>query len=244
MAYTKFAVVAGHNAIVPGASGNGYKEHEVARQMAAKVLEYLEAVGVTAYDCTDDVGTTQTQCWTNAVNNTNAAIGSDGLAISIHLNSGGGTGTEVLYYDQATLAGNVSSAVSGAMGISNRGAKQRTDIGYLNSTYAPAILIELCFIDSATDMQKLMANFDKVAEAIVETVTGKTLGGINGVVKVLVDGLNIRTGPSTSEQILGQAVKDQLYNVVWFQDGWYKIITSTYQGWVYGNNGTYVQRIS
>ena len=37
-----YAVVAGHNSIIPGAAGNGYKEHEVARQIKDKVIFYLK----------------------------------------------------------------------------------------------------------------------------------------------------------------------------------------------------------
>lgn len=173
----KYAIVAGHSSKIPGAFGCGYAEHEVARQMTAKVLEYMKLVGAEVVDCTDNVGKDKTAVWSNAVKNTNNAIGSNGLAISIHLNAAGGTatGTEVLHYNSAALAAKVSAAIAKVLGVRDRGPKDGKQIGYINSTKSEAILIELCFIDNPADMEKLMRNFDAVAKVIVETVTGKVL---------------------------------------------------------------------
>lgn len=76
--------------------------------MLAKVILYMNAVGETRYNCTEDVGATPSSCWQNAVSNTNRAIGSNGLAVSIHLNAANSnaTGTEVLHYNNPELAAN------------------------------------------------------------------------------------------------------------------------------------------
>lgn len=180
-----YAGVAGHNAIVPGAFGSGYAEHTVARQMLAKVIEYMKSVGETMHNCTDDVGRTKDAVWINAANNTNRAIGSNGLAVSIHLNAttGNATGTEVLHYNNPGLAAKVSAKITSVLGIRDRGPKDGKSIGYINSTKSETILIELCFIDNPSDMKKLMDNFNAVAAAIVEAITGKTVrvGGGNKV---------------------------------------------------------------
>ena len=41
-------------------------------------------------------------------------------------------------------------AISGC-GFINRGAKKRTDLFFLNNTEMPAILMEVCFVDSEAD---------------------------------------------------------------------------------------------
>ncbi|WP_176548454.1 N-acetylmuramoyl-L-alanine amidase C-terminal domain-containing protein, partial [Bacillus toyonensis] len=79
------------------------------------------------------------------------------------------------YYDQQSLAAKVSAQLAKDMGWSNRGAKQRTDLYVLNSTKAPAILIELGFIDNESDMAKW--DVDKIANSIVYALTGQTVGG-------------------------------------------------------------------
>ncbi|MFE4239827.1 BhlA/UviB family holin-like peptide [Peribacillus butanolivorans] len=54
-------------------------------------------------------------------------------------------GTEVVYYGvgNKALAARVSKAISEALGIKDRGAKKRTDLGFLEGTSKPAILIEV-----------------------------------------------------------------------------------------------------
>jgi N-acetylmuramoyl-L-alanine amidase len=175
MSYNLITLTAGHNAIVPGASGNGYKEHEVARKIVAEIEKQMVAVGQKVEVVTDDVGTTASAVWGNAVKSANSFPSTGRLDVSVHLNAGGGTGTEVLYYSELALADKVSNDLSIAMGWADRGPKERKDIGFLNSTNAPAILIEVCFIDSASDMQKLMATggIAKAAQAIVKSLTGK-----------------------------------------------------------------------
>ena len=164
-------VHAGHNKIVPGA-GKYLNEVTEDRKVKNKVIILLKAAGHTVYDCTDDSGTTQSKNLSNIVAKCNAH--NVDLDISIHLNAGGGTGTEILYTSAKgkTYAAKVSAAVAEALGIKNRGAKKRDDLYVLNHTKAPAILVECCFVDSKTDTGKW--NVDKCAAAIVKGVTGKT----------------------------------------------------------------------
>ncbi|MEK1828828.1 LysM peptidoglycan-binding domain-containing protein [Priestia megaterium] len=178
MSYNLITLTAGHNAIVPGAYGCGYKEHEVARLIVAELEKQFKAVGQSVAICTDDVGTTQTMVWSNAVKKCNSYSKTGRLDVSVHLNSGGGTGCEVLYYNEVDLAAKVSKDLAAAMGYADRGPKERQGIGFLNSTNAPAILIETAFIDSQSDMDKLMGGIQKAAQAIVKSLTGKVAANI------------------------------------------------------------------
>lgn len=163
----------GHNRIVPGASGY-LDEVEQDRVVAAKVIAKLQALGHTVYDCTDDSGRTQSQNLANIVRMCNAHAAD--LDVSIHLNSGGGTGTEVLVYSDTGTAADYAIKICAAiseLGYRNRGVKERKNLYVLRRTKAPALLVECCFADSAADAQRF--NADSMAAAIVRGITGQSV---------------------------------------------------------------------
>ncbi|PCD07999.1 hypothetical protein CMV16_08115 [Peribacillus simplex] len=73
------------------------------------------------------------------------------------------------------MAANVSKAIAEALGIKDRGAEKRTDLGFLKGVAKPAILIELCFVDTKTNADSYKKNFDKCCKAIDESFSGKKL---------------------------------------------------------------------
>ena len=96
------------------------------------------------------------------------------LDVSIHFNSSGetrhdGIGTEVLYVNSKIhpFAQKLSATIAQAGGFKNRGAKQRTDLALLNGTTKPAIIIEICFVNSEKDVQHYKAYQSKIFDAIV-----------------------------------------------------------------------------
>lgn len=168
----KYNVHGGHNTKVPGA--NKYlNEVTEDRKVKNKVIELLKENGHTVYDCTDDSGSTQSANLSNIVKKCNAHTVD--LDISIHLNAGGGTGVEVLYYSGDSkgkeIAKKVSAKVASVLGLKDRGAKAHSDLYVLNNTKATAILVECCFVDSQTDVKAW--NADKCAKAIVEGIIGE-----------------------------------------------------------------------
>ena len=171
-----YNVHAGHNSIVPGAS-KYLNEVAENRKVKNKVIELLKAAGHTVYDCTDDSGKTSGANLANIVAKCNKHTVD--LDISIHLNAGGGTGTEVWYYSGSSTgkskAAAVSKKVADALGLRDRGAKATTGLYVLKHTVAPAILVECCFVDSKTDQGEW--DVDKCAKAIVEAVTGEAVSG-------------------------------------------------------------------
>ena len=74
------------------------------------------------------------------------------------------------------------------------------------------------------------------------TPTAPTTGGaIIGKVKVIIEGLNIRTGNGTNYPVKEQAVYNQTYNVTANINDWHEIIVRDGEkGWVFGNNGQYL----
>ena len=178
---TNFAVVAGHNEHVPGASGHGFQEHEVARKLKNRVIHFLKEVGETAFDATDDVGREKTKVWMNAATNCNKLIGKNGYVIAIHLNSNYGepaTGTEVFDWKGTQKAKCQAVATRLAKDFSwkirgDKGWKDGSWIGLIKKTLAPVIYIEVCFINNISDITKLTRNIDMAAVGIVEAMTNK-----------------------------------------------------------------------
>lgn len=107
------------------------------------------------------------------------------MDVSIHFNAvGGGTrdagiGVEVLYragdkYSRM-VAGRVARLISEASGLILRrkwslapGTLPASGLAFLNNTTRPAILVEVCFVNSRKDVQLYKENFDRVCYAIAE----------------------------------------------------------------------------
>ncbi|MCQ6287488.1 N-acetylmuramoyl-L-alanine amidase [Bacillus cereus] len=197
----RYSLHGGHNSIVQGANFGNRREHVLDRQVKDAVAAKLRALGHTVYDDTDEVGTTQSQNLNNIIRKSNSHAVD--LVISFHLNAsnGNGQGVEVLYYDQKDLAAKISAQLAKDIGWRDRGAKQRTDLAVLNGTKAPAILMELGFIDNESDMAKW--NVDKIANSIVFALTGQTGGGAVDLLKVKTGGVAF-----SNLQALAQAMVD------------------------------------
>lgn len=171
----RFNVHAGHNFNVPGASGK-FSETSEDRKVKDLVISKLRSLGHTVYDCTDDAGTTVNQNLANIVIKCNAHTVD--LDISIHFNAFNGSahGTEVYQYDSNTNKYSIGivNAIA-ALGFTNRGVKNGQHLYVIRNTKAPAILIECCFCDSATDAA--LYNAETMATAIVKGITGSTVSG-------------------------------------------------------------------
>lgn len=168
----KYNVHAGHNWHVTGANGylNETKEDRIVKD---EVIRLLRREGHTVYDCTDEDGRTQADNLRNIVKQCNAH--SVDLDVSIHLNSGGGTGVEVWNYDERTkgVSDRICRAISNEIDIANRGSKYTHNLYVLANTKAPAILVECCFVDSKSDYDAWSGS--KCAKAIVEGLLGESI---------------------------------------------------------------------
>ncbi len=168
----KYNVHAGHNWHVTGANSylNETKEDRIVKD---EVIRLLRQEGHIVYDCTDEGGRTQSENLSNIVKKCNAH--SVDLDVSIHLNSGGGTGVEVWNYDRRTkdVSDRICSAISEKLDIRNRGSKFTQNLYVLNNTDSKAVLIECCFVDSEIDYDAWSGS--KCAKAIVEGILDKSL---------------------------------------------------------------------
>lgn len=172
--YSTFTSNAGHSAKSPGAAANGYKEHEQTRLCNDAFLKVMKAHGHKVVNTTSDAANSVAVLQEQVAKANKVNAGAKQLDISWHLNAGGGAGVEVYYYsDNAKMvASMISSAIATTLGVKNRGAKQRKELYFLKHTKATAILIEVCFIDSMFDMQKLAKKRKEMATAVAEVLIG------------------------------------------------------------------------
>lgn len=170
----RYNIHAGHSLKCRGASGLLDEVNED-RKVKNRVITLLREMGHVVYDCTDDNGKDQNSNLKAIVSKCNAH--KVDLDVSIHLNAGGGTGTEVYIYSDNSKAKDeaerIVKNISNTLGIRNRGVKTSTKLYVLRKTNSPALLIECCFVDNATDKEHW--NVEKCARAIVEGVTDSTL---------------------------------------------------------------------
>ena len=168
----RIAISSGHGARVPGAVGI-LNEVREARRVVKRVAKHLREMGATAHEFHDDASTTQGQ-------NLDTVIGwhnrqKRDMDASVHLNAfmpmDGPMGTEAYYLSDSKAAKNVSKAIAAAGGFRNRGGKLGS-FAFLRLTKKPAILIEVCFVDSATDASLYETNFDAICRAIAEALAG------------------------------------------------------------------------
>ena len=160
-----------------GALGGNYQEFKIAREIGKYIGEAFKG-----YACTADViNYDATLYLTDRIAHVNKH-GYD-LAMEIHLNAAGGTGSEVYYkHKSATgkkLAGAISKSIANTFGIRDRGAKVKinpangTDyFGFVRSCKCESLLIETVFIDTASDRKHVetAAGQRQCAEAIVKAI--------------------------------------------------------------------------
>ena len=172
--YNRITISSGHGLFVRGASGI-LDEVDEARLVVETIANKLMHCGIDVVTYHDDVSESQNENLNRIVDWHNG-IACD-VALSIHFNAfeqvEGPMGTEVLYLSQATLAGALSAAIADAGLFIDRGPKKRTDLAFLNGCDMPAVLLEICFVDSETDAKLYRENFDLICESIVNVLSGE-----------------------------------------------------------------------
>ncbi len=161
---------------IPGCGAVGIiDESEETRNVGLKLEKILAKAGHAVYDCTNDYANTTSQNLSEIVRMANAQPLD--LFVSIHFNSGGGKGTEVFTYGGAKHSEAVAVCDKlHELGFTNRGVKDGSTLYVIRHTDAKAMLVEVCFVDTATDVDlyhKLGA--ETVAAAIAEAITGQTM---------------------------------------------------------------------
>ena len=160
----------------------GLRECDVAAEVGALVVDYLEAAGCEwqllqsdnlapppagRSEYADRQGPTVTE--------TANDWGAD-IFVSIHCNAANTTaqGTEVECYGSGTgeqLAQCIQSQIVDSIGTTDRGVKYMPQLLVLKYTDMPAVLVEMAFIDNDEDAELLAGKQDEFARAIARGVT-------------------------------------------------------------------------
>lgn len=145
----KVFLSAGHGGTDPGAVGNGLHEKTINLNTLLTCKSELERHGVKVVcsrtkDESDPVA--------EEVKEANASDAD--LAVSFHINAGGGDGFEVFYYKTSPegkkLAGLCEKYVK-TLGQNSRGLKVGDHLYFIRKTTMPAVLVESFFIDNSKD---------------------------------------------------------------------------------------------
>lgn len=197
----KVYVGIGHGGSDPGAIGNGFKEKNLTLSIGTYVTRRLKEYGI-------EVKQSRTTDCDSSINSKVAesnAFGAD-VCMDIHINAGGGDGSEVFYSHVSAngkkLAQSIVNAMS-AIGQNTRGVKTKLDsngndwFGMIRMTDAPAVLVECAFIDSS-DIQ------------IINTEAKRKVFGYaiaDGVAKYL--GVKLPSKPTTPTKTTTTNIKSQ-----------------------------------
>lgn len=175
-----------------GASGNGKREEVLTREVGNKALEYFRSLGHECELTNINSGFTSVNASLKARVDKEKSYRPD-LFISIHFNSGGGTGTETYIPARGGRAEEYATKVNNKIceltGYANRGVKV-ANFYVLTNTIAPAILVECAFIDSKSDMDKY--NPDVLAKGIVEGVTGSKVQSGQTLYKIVCGSFSVK----------------------------------------------------
>lgn len=237
----KLFIGVGHGGDDPGAVGY-IREETVNLNIALACRDYLKD-----YDVDIKMSRTKDENdpLTEEIKECNAFItkSSQGYAVDIHNNAGGGDGFEAYHSVKGgagkTLALNIEKEIK-AIGQNSRGVKTRKNssgsdyYGFIRQTIAPAVIIECVFVDNKKDAAQADTLAEQkafgvaVAKGIIKTMglkkkkaaetSKKETAGTNKkgeyLVKVEPSSLNIRTGPGSEYKKVGAIVDRGTYTIV------------------------------
>lgn len=157
----------------PGCGAVGFiNESEETRVVGKALINQLKSMGHTVVDCTNDYATS-TNANLNKICEMANAQKLD-IFVSIHFNAGGGKGTEVYTYGGVQHPEAVAICEKmNDIGFVNRKVKDGSSLAVVRKTKAKALLVEVCFVDTQSDVNLYKANVSKIVTAIAEGITGE-----------------------------------------------------------------------
>ena len=209
------------------------------RPVGDKVIQKLRALGHIVIDCSCNSASNVDEQLAAIVRKANAQ--KLDLFLSLHLNAGGGTGAEIYTTNTSGAkeeAKRLIDTYCNRTDFKNRGHKY-AEFYVLRHTVAPAMLIEMAFVDTEADYKKWNdLGAELIANAIVEGITGQvvqekpveTPSTTSYTVKITADVLNVRAGAGTNYKVNTQVRKGEVYTIVGESNGWGKLKSGA--GWI------------
>jgi N-acetylmuramoyl-L-alanine amidase len=167
----KICLNAGHTITGGGTGAIGLMIESVeARKIVGVLKKYLEIRGHSVTLANVDEAKTQGAYLQEVVRKANASDAD--LFVSIHFNAGKGLGSECYTYEGKKVASAVGVCDElSKLGFINRGVKDGSGLYVIRKTKMPAVLVEVCFVDSRGDYdlyKKLGVNI--VSQAITRGI--------------------------------------------------------------------------
>ncbi|AGE63582.1 sporulation-specific N-acetylmuramoyl-L-alanine amidase [Bacillus subtilis] len=222
----KIFIDPGHGGSDPGATGNGLQEKTLTLQIALALRTILtneyEGVSLLLSRTSDQFVSLNDR--TNAANNWGADF-----FLSIHVNSGGGTGFESYIYPgvgapTTTYQSTIHSEVIQAVDFADRG-KKTANFHVLRESAMPALLTENGFIDTVADANKL-----KTSSFIQSLARGHANGleqafnlkktSSSGLYKVQIGAFKVK---ANADSLASKAEAKGFDSIVLLKDGLYKV---------------------
>lgn len=171
----KISINNGHTVKGPGygAVSGSFKESQITRAVGNELIKLLKAKGYTVHNSTVNYALTQNAYLKRVVKMANDK-GVD-LFISLHCNcstSRLARGVEVHTYQgrQLPVAVRVCKALK-SLGLPNRGVKNGSQLYVVKNTEAPAILVEMFFMDNPLDQDMYKKHgYKGLAQAIADAI--------------------------------------------------------------------------
>jgi N-acetylmuramoyl-L-alanine amidase len=212
-----------------------YQEHKIAREIAKYAAEYL---GCEIINYKGDLSLPE------RIKKVNMLL--PDFAAEIHLNAGGGTGTETFYYHGSPTgkkaAEKICKNIAEEFKVKNRGSKVRLNsngkdyFGFIRQTKPCAILIETLFIDCPADLEKIKTKdgMKKCGEAIGKALEDMFAEKENQI--VTAGSISVKRGAGDEyEKIKFLKKGDKFITSVTSYDGkWIKLKDG---GWIKNKNG-------
>ena len=155
----------------PGCGAVGFIDESVeTRKVGNALMELLGRGGHTVVNCTNDYAATTSANLAEICRKANAQPLD--LFVSIHFNAGGGRGTEVYTYGGREFDAAVNTCKNiAALGFNNRGVKDGSNLYVLKYTSARAMLVEVCFVDTADAEKYIKTGYYEIAGEIYSAIT-------------------------------------------------------------------------
>lgn len=180
--YTKFTgldIWFGHGAGDPGATSSGFQEQEMVRRLQTNLKKYGDKVGINIRFYVGNMYADNNVAW------------SKGHAVfELHLDSAGTAGQGGHIIIQEGIGGldaidkNIIEKLKENFGVVSRdgaGYDERSDLANPRRCAAAGInyrLVELFFINDATDRNYFLNNMDEVARDLISAYIGKEVGQV------------------------------------------------------------------
>lgn len=172
-------LIAGHGEGDPGATGQGFKEEDLTREMVSLIDNKL--YGEMPYY----VYNTELNCYRQCKNNNLPVWTQFEFVLEIHFNAynGSASGTEILVHPSREVLKMESMMLSEmhSIGFVNRGIKTRNNLLIMNLCNRAGVkyaLFEICFIDNRTDIAIYQQRKNDIALMIARYL--KSYYGVSG----------------------------------------------------------------